>query len=121
MYLFAAGLLLVITITGVLSYGRAFWSAMNGSERNGNSTRPNKGPKGPIMVRFLEAALIVAFFVIHSYKPDVGVWPCIALNALRQLSGSMAEIRGQGSSAGSVKTDMKQWHHLINLKQQRGD
>lgn len=64
MYLFAAGLLLVITITGVLSYGRAFWSAMNGSERNGNSTRPNKGPKGPIMVRFLEAALIVAFFML---------------------------------------------------------
>lgn len=64
MSLFAAGLLLVITITGALSYGRVFWNATNGSGQSGNSTRPNKGPKIPKLVRFLEAALIVAFFML---------------------------------------------------------
>lgn len=64
MFLSATGLLLVITMTGVLSYGRAFLSAMNGSGQSGSSTRPNKGTIRPKAVRFLEATLIVAFFVL---------------------------------------------------------
>lgn len=44
---------------------------MSDKEQSDSSTSPNKGPIRPKLVRFAEAAFIVAFcrFVLHSDKP----------------------------------------------------